>query len=42
MPFASANAVKLLQIAVADQMRPQTAVRGPAGLVDEDRHEPIL
>ena len=34
--------VQLVQVAVADQMRPQPAVRRPARIVDQDRHEPIL
>lgn len=34
--------VQLVEIAVADQMRPQAAVGRPARIVDENRHAPII
>jgi hypothetical protein len=34
--------VELLEITVADQVSPQPPVGGPAGLVDQYRHAPIL
>ena len=34
--------VQLVEVGIADQVRPQPAVRRPARIVDQDRHEPIL
>lgn len=34
--------VQFIERAVADQMRPQPSMSGPAGVVDQDRHPSML
>lgn len=37
-PLRGRESVKLVEITVTDEVRPEPPVGGPAGVVDQDRH----